>query len=44
MNLLDRLTTRLLSNDLFSSIPGVEDSFRDLNTPEEFAEVAESLR
>ena len=43
VKLLDRLTTRFVTNDLFCSIPGAEESFRNLNTPAEFAEVASHL-
>lgn len=39
VNLLDRVTTRMVPNDLFQYIPGAEESFRNLNTPEEYVEV-----
>jgi len=39
INLLDRVTTRMVPNDLFQHIPGAEESFRNLNTPAEYADV-----
>lgn len=42
IKLLGRLTTRIVLNDLFRSIPGAEDSFRNLNTPEDYDEATES--
>jgi molybdopterin-guanine dinucleotide biosynthesis protein A len=41
LHLLDRLQTRYVTHDLFRSIVGAEESFRNVNTPEEFAEVME---
>jgi molybdopterin-guanine dinucleotide biosynthesis protein A len=39
INLLDRVTTRKVPNNLFQYIPGAEESFRNLNTPEEYDEL-----
>ncbi|MDD2273086.1 MAG: molybdenum cofactor guanylyltransferase [Desulfuromonadaceae bacterium] len=36
INLLDRVTTRMVPSDLFKNISGAEESFRNLNTPEEY--------
>ncbi|MDD2540778.1 MAG: molybdenum cofactor guanylyltransferase [Desulfuromonadaceae bacterium] len=44
MNLLDRLKTKQITNDNFRSIHGAEESFQNLNTPEEFSEVAKLMR
>ncbi len=44
MNLLDRLKTKQIANDTFQSIHGAEESFRNLNTPEEFSEVTKLTR
>jgi molybdopterin-guanine dinucleotide biosynthesis protein A len=43
INLLDRVTTRMVLNDLFQHIPGVEESFRNLNTPAEYDNVIGSI-
>ncbi|MBW4056999.1 MAG: molybdenum cofactor guanylyltransferase [Proteobacteria bacterium] len=44
MNLLDRLKTKQIANDTFHSIHGADESFRNLNTPEEFSEVTKLMR
>lgn len=38
IRLLGRLKTIMVVNELFRSIPGAEESFRNLNTPEEYKE------
>lgn len=42
--LLDRVRTRLVTPEGYCSIAGAEESFRNVNTPEEFREVTERLR
>jgi molybdopterin-guanine dinucleotide biosynthesis protein A len=44
VNLLDRLRTRYVTHDQFRSIPGAEESFRNVNTREEFAEVTKLVQ
>lgn len=44
IKLLGRMATRMVPNDLFQNIPGADKSFRNLNTPEEYDEVSESMR
>ena len=41
MILLDRVRTRIVTSEAYSSIAGAENSFRNVNTPEEFREVME---
>jgi molybdopterin-guanine dinucleotide biosynthesis protein A len=43
LNLLDKLRTNLVPNDQFSSIDGAEESFRNVNTRDEFARVTEMV-
>lgn len=43
INLLDRVSTRKVPNELFQYIPGAEESFRNLNTPDEYDDVIESM-
>ncbi|MDD2582462.1 MAG: molybdenum cofactor guanylyltransferase [Desulfuromonadaceae bacterium] len=42
IKLLGRLRTIMVLNELFQFIPGAEESFRNLNTPEEYEEVSEA--
>ena len=41
--LLDRIRTRLVPPEAYCSIAGAEDSFRNVNTPEEFLAIRERL-
>lgn len=44
LHVLDSMRTRLVSDDEFRSIAGAEESFRNVNTREEFAQVIELMR
>lgn len=44
LHVLDRMRTRLVSNDEFRSIAGAEESFRNVNTMEEFVQVTELIQ
>ena len=44
LNLLDTLRTKIIASDLFKVISGAEESFRNLNTPDDFARVTELLQ